>query len=38
MTPDGIVMDDNDSQFENAPTPMDDTEDGMIIDVRFVHL
>ena len=38
VTPDGIVMDVNDSHPENAPDPIEVTEDGIIIDVRFVQL
>ena len=37
VTPDGIVMDDNDSHPSNALLPIDVTEDGMIIDVRFLQ-
>ena len=38
VTPDGIMMDVNDSHPSNALIPIDVTEDGMIIDVRFLQL
>ena len=38
VTPDGIVIDINDSQKENASVPIEVTEDGMFIDVRFWQL
>ena len=34
---DGIIMDDNDEHPENALDPIDVTEDGMVIDVRFMQ-
>ena len=34
---DGIVMDDNESHPQKAQDPIDVTEGGRIIDVRFVH-
>ena len=37
VTPDGIVIDVNDSHPLNALVPIDSTEDGMIIDVRFLQ-
>ena len=37
VTPDGIVMDVNDEHPENALDPIDFTEDGMVIDVRFLQ-
>ena len=37
VTPDGIVMDVNDSHPENAPNSIVVTEDGMVIDVRFLQ-
>ena len=37
VTPDGIVMDVNDSHPENAYGPINVTEDGMDIAVRFLH-
>ena len=37
VTPDGIVMDDNDSHPPNAKFPIDLTEDGILIDVRFLQ-
>ena len=38
VTPDGIVIDVNDSHPLNACNPIDVTDDGMIIDVRFLQL
>ena len=37
VTPDGIVMDVNDSHPLNAQYPIDLTESGMFIDVRFLQ-
>ena len=37
VTPDGIVMDVNDSHLENALFPIDVTENGMVIDVRLLQ-
>ena len=37
VTLDGIVMDVNDEHPENASDPIDSTEDGMIIDGRFLQ-
>ena len=37
VTFDGIVMDINDEHPENASDPIDETEDGMVIDVRFLQ-
>ena len=37
VTPDGIVMDVNDSHPEKAKDPIDVTEDGIVIDVRFLQ-
>ena len=37
VTPDGILMDINDSHPSNAQIPMDVTEDGMVIDVSFLQ-
>ena len=38
VTLDGIVMDVNDSHPRNALDPIDVTDDGMFIDVRFTQL
>ena len=38
VTADGIVMDVNDSHPPNASSPIDTTEDGMVIDVRLIQL
>ena len=38
LTPDGIVMDANDSHPEKTFDPSDVTEDGIVIDVRFLQL
>ena len=37
VTPDGIVMNDNEEHPENAYDSIDVTEDGMFIDVRFLQ-
>ena len=38
LTPDGIVMDVNDSHRQNAYGPIDATDYGIFIDVRFLQL
>ena len=38
VTPDGIVMDVNDSHPKNACVPIDVTEFGMFIDVKLLQL
>ncbi len=38
ITPDGIVTEVNDSQEANALIPITDTEDGMLIVARLLHL
>ena len=37
LTPDGIVMEDNDIHPKNAYGPIDVTEDGIVIDARFLQ-
>ena len=37
VTPDGIVMDVNEEHPQNAHFPIDVTEDGMVIEERFLQ-